>query len=507
MSSDDENPLIILKKQLVRSCFQKGLLLKPDALHSLTTSAQIGQLLSLVSSQDATQELLDDTIIGLTGGSGQIDTTERTISETGSVEVVYSFSKDSKKREVKDFVAYFNSRHATLSKLLRARPELQSSVSIGRLRGKAERDAVSIIGMVLEKKETKNHNILLTLEDPTGKTLVLVSKSDSDLLEMAKDLVLDEVIGITGTMGKSMVYTNSIIWPDVPLTKELKKAPEESYAIFLSDIHVGSNNFLKEPFERFIRWLNGEIGNEEQKRIVSKIRYVFIVGDMVDGVGIFPGQQEELVIEDITQQYEEFSRYVKRFPQHLSVIICPGNHDAIRLAEPQPPLYEDISKSLYDLENVTMVSNPSMINIGKATGFPGIDVLMYHGYSFDYYVAEVDHIRNQGGYDRADLVMKFLLRRRHLAPTHTSTVYVPVSPDPLLITAVPDIFVSGHIHKAAASQYRNVTLLSGSCWQATTAFQNKVGHHPEPGRVPLVNLQTRKVKLLRFMDDEVSDTG
>jgi len=128
---------------------------------------------------------------------------------------------------------------------------------------------------------------------------------------------------------------------------------------------------------------------------------------------------------------------------------------------------------------------------------------MYHGYSFDYYVANIDEIRNNGGYDRADLIMKFLLKRRHLAPTYGSTLYVPEAEfDPLVISQVPDIFVTGHIHKSALKNYRNISLVCGSCWQSKTSFQEKVGHHPEPCRVPLIHLKSRKMRILKFTKDD-----
>jgi DNA polymerase II small subunit len=140
-----------------------------------------------------------------------------------------------------------------------------------------------------------------------------------------------------------------------------------------------------------------------------------------------------------------------------------------------------------------------MINISSTAGFEGLDVMMYHGYSFDYYVAEVDSLRSKGGYDRADLIMKFLLKRRHLAPSHLSSQYIPdTKKDPLVIEKVPDILISGHIHKTATANYRNTTLICGSCWQGKTLFQEKVGHNPEPSRVPVINLQTREVKILKF---------
>ena len=140
-----------------------------------------------------------------------------------------------------------------------------------------------------------------------------------------------------------------------------------------------------------------------------------------------------------------------------------------------------------------------MVNIHSSKDFPGFNILLYHGYSFDYFVAHVDSLRNNGGYDRADLIMKFLLQRRHLAPTHTSNLYIPdMKKDPLVIDPIPDFFVSGHIHKSVTSNHRNVTMICSSCWQSKTAFQEKMGHNPEPSRVPIVNLQTRGVKILKF---------
>jgi len=95
--------------------------------------------------------------------------------------------------------------------------------------------------------------------------------------------------------------------------------------------------------------------------------------------------------------------------------------------------------------------------------------------------------------------MRFWLKRRHLAPTHTSTLYIPeTEKDPLVIDKIPDFVVTGHIHKAMIANYRNITLICGSCWQEKTSFEEKMGLHPEPAKVPLINLQTREVKILNF---------
>ncbi len=415
------------------------------------------------------------------------------------VNVISSFEEDPQKRNVQDFVSYFNKRYHAIKGLLEQRQELQNITSIGRLVNKRDKNNISIIGLVSSKSLTSNQNLVLTLEDPSGSIKVIVSKNKPEVFNIAKSLVNDEVIGIVGANGDNVVFANNVLLPDVPVSKELKKCNDETYAIFLSDVHVGSKQFLEEEFQKFLNWIKGEVGSEAQQEVARKVKYIFIVGDLVDGVGIYPNQDTELDIKDIYQQYKAFTEYIKQIPSDKKIIICPGNHDSQRLAEPQPKLDAKYLGELADLPNVTHLSNPSYVNIHQSENFPGFDVLLYHGYSFDYYISNIDYIREAGGYDRADLIMKFLLQRRHLSPSHTATLYIPDrEKDPLVIDKVPDFFITGHIHKSSAAMYRNVTLISGSCWQSKTSFQEKVGHNPEPARVPLVNLNTRQVKILRF---------
>jgi len=414
--------------------------------------------------------------------------------------IVYSYDTTPQKYVVKDFANVFKYRYKFLESILRNKPKLKGITTIQRVLQKRERDKVSIIGLVNDIAETKNGNLLITLEDITGTIKVLINKNNPDLLEESKSLIFDEVIGITGSNGDKIIFADDVIWPDTPTTKEIKKSPNEEYAIFLSDIHVGSKYFLEDSFNKLIKWINGEVGNENQKDIANKIKYIFIAGDVVDGIGIYKDQDQELSIKSIYGQYDAFADLINKISKEKNIFICPGNHDMVHLAEPQPAFYKKYAQKLYNMDNVELVSNPSMINIGKTDNFEGTDVLMYHGYSFDFYVANVDSIRNNGGYERADLIMKFLLKRRHLAPAFKSTPYLPFDKDdPLLIKKIPDIMITGHIHYSSIANYNGITLMSGSCWQGKTKFQEKLGHNPQPGRVPVINLKTRKIKVMKFV--------
>lgn len=98
--------------------------------------------------------------------------------------------------------------------------------------------------------------------------------------------------------------------------------------------------------------------------------------------------------------------------------------------------------------------------------------------------------------------MKFLLQKRHLAPTHGSNMYIPDEEDPLIIKEIPDIFVSGHIHQTTVSNYRNVSMINSSCWVVQSEDNAKRGIVPNPCRIPIINLKTREVRIMNFLDED-----
>ncbi|MFH1669948.1 MAG: DNA-directed DNA polymerase II small subunit [Candidatus Woesearchaeota archaeon] len=493
------------KREIVSSLMGKGVLIDRDMLTKIDEIHDLDAFRSVLLQHPSTSEI---DFLGLLQKYQELKLKKDNVStpaETiipGTVRVISSYEEEPKKRDVQDFVSHFTARYEAIRPILQNRKELQSLTSINRLRQKQAREKVAIIAIVSDKQVTKTGKIALTVEDPTGEIKVIITEK-SESFELSKELVLDEIIGITGTCAGDVIFASSIIIPDIPIYKELKKSPDEAYAVFISDLHIGSKVFLRDSFEKFISWIRGEQGSEAQQAVAKKVKYLIIGGDVVEGVGIYPNQENDLDILDIYKQYDEFARYMRMLPNHLQLIICPGNHDAMRIAEPQPALYKDFAKSVWELPNVHMVSSPSYVNIHSSDSFPGFDLLIYHGFSFIYYADAVESIRSQGGQQRVDLIMKFLLQRRHLAPSHKSTLYLPdTKKDHLVIDKIPDFFVSGHIHRVSASNYRNVTMLNCSGWLEKTEYQEKVGLKPQPGRVLLANLQTRKVKILKFFDGE-----
>ncbi|MBU0959551.1 MAG: metallophosphoesterase, partial [Nanoarchaeota archaeon] len=397
-----------------------------------------------------------------------------------------------KKFGVDNFVDGFRGRLKDMKGVLQLRPELEGLVSLDKISG--SRQGISIIGMVSDKKITKNKNILFEVEDLTGKIKVLVNQNKEELYAKAEEVALDSVVGFKCSGNKEILFANDIIFPDCFLF-DRKKSPEEECVAFIGDIHYGSKNFMAKEFLRFIDYLNGKLpGSEEAK----KIKYLFIVGDLVTGIGNYPNQERDLQITDLEDQFTGIAGLLGKIRKDIKIIISPGNHEGVRLIEPQPLYDEKYAWALYDMENVILTENPVSINIGAKKSFSGFDVLVYHGFSFPFYANNVARLMKSRAMNCPEEIMKYLLKHRHLAPTHGSVQYFPGERDVHFIKDVPDIFVSGHTHKSAITHHNNILVISVSSWETLTPYQEKFGNEPDHCKVPLLNLKTRTVKVLDF---------
>ena len=203
-------------------------------------------------------------------------------------------------------------------------------------------------------------------------------------------------------------------------------------------------------------------------------------------------------IKDIEEQFLGFSELLNKIRKDIKIIISPGNHDGVRLMEPQPMLKEKYAWALYNLDNVVMTGNPACVNLGARRDFSGFDVLTYHGFSFPFFANTIPSLIVEDALNAPDKIMTYLLKNRHLAPTHTSTQYFPHKEDPLIIKKIPDIFVSGHTHKSSIAYYNNILMISIASWESITEYQEKMGNKPDFCKVPMFNLKTRAVKILDF---------
>ncbi len=389
-----------------------------------------------------------------------------------------------------DFVTYFQDRYRKIAKMLRQHRELANPVQVERIRpGQAE---VQMIGMVVEVQTTKNGHKLLELEDETGSVKALVRADERQLMAMADSVVRDEVIGIVGQAGNKgdILFLESIIRPDIPRPDHTRArgADVPLMAAFLSDIHVGSDTFLSENWEKMLKWLNGHAGSKRERDAAGRVKYLVIPGDLVDGVGIYPGQNEELTIGDIYDQYAAFGDWMKSVPDWIDIIVQPGNHDASRPAEPQPAFTQEVTEK-FGHHETRFLANPATFSMH------GVKTLGYHGSSLIDFATSVTNLE----YEKPLPAMKQMLQSRHLAPLYGErTPVAPEHHDYLVIDDVPDLFITGHVHVPGIDSYRGVTMVNCGTWQSQTGYQKMLNFTPDPARMPLVDLQTLRGTLVDF---------
>lgn len=391
-----------------------------------------------------------------------------------------------------NFVKLFNHRLEALSKILRERPELANAESLQALREKSDGDSVTVIAMVTDKKRAATGSTLIELEDGTGRALAIVYyKSNETLLKKSEDVVMDEVIGVVGTVRSGdlpRIFVRDILWPEIPVKQNKRFADAPLVAALISDLHVGSAQFLEESFKKFLKWLKEGGSSEREMGLAGRVKYVVVAGDIVDGIGVYPEQDEELLIPDIYRQYEAAAKLLSELPDYISVVIAPGNHDAVRQAEPQPAIMSDIAEPLYE-RGFTMVGNPAAISI------EGVHFLVYHGRSFDDLVMAVPGMSRE----KPTKMMEKLLQKRHLSPIYGGKVAIsPEERDWMVIGDVPDIFHCGHVHIYESNRYRDILLVNSGTFQARTIYMQKLGVNPTPGYVPLVDLRTHKLEVVNF---------
>lgn len=394
--------------------------------------------------------------------------------------------------KLNDFVSVFRDRYERLSRILRKRVDLRDAVPISSLKNFESRESVKVIGMVLEKRETSGGHVVLEIEDLNGRASAWVFKGRRELMRKAAEVVVDEIVGVAGNVRSGdrapRLFVKDIIWPDLPITREISRAEEPACAALISDLHIGSEMFLEDVFMKFVDWLRGETGNARQQELASRVKYLVVAGDIVDGVGVYPQQEEELLINDIIKQYDAAAKLLAQVPEHITIIIAPGNHDAVRPSEPQPAIPKDIAGGLHDLNSV-MVGNPAWVSLH------GVNFLIYHGRSFDDLIATMPGLNRQ----KSTPSMIKLLQKRHLAPVYGGrTAISPEQQDYLVIEKIPDVFHCGHMHVYGYERYRNVEVVNSGTFQETTIFMRRLGVKPTPGIVPVLDLQTRKVRVIHF---------
>lgn len=396
--------------------------------------------------------------------------------------------KDLSQGSVDDFLSLFLDKYNSIFDILKKRENLKPT-TIEDAKKESKNTEVDIIGMVFDKRLTKNGNLLLTVDDPTGRVNIVVMENQTFEVD-PKEILFDNVVGFKcSVLSKDIFIAKEIMFADIPYDRIQSTTNSDNYVVILGDTHVGSKLFREDEFKNFIDWINGIDVSQEEQETIKKIKYVIIAGDLVDGIGIYPKQYDELAITDIFEQYRVFEDYVLKIPENIEVFLIPGNHDAVRVSDPQPAVPEKYLPNCYKRKNIHLLGSPSWIEL------EGLLFLMYHGVSLHGIFGKIKDLKM----DKPDLAQKELLVRRDLMPQFgEKQTFIPIEKNFMTIREVPSVFVCGHIHHHSYSKYKNCHLISTSCWQSITAFQQEMGHTPTVSKAIIFNLKDQKIFIKDF---------
>ena len=431
---------------------------------------------------------------------------------------------------IEDFLALFRDRFERIKKIYMARIDTQNAVSpsIAKIRKSPTRrsgpmdgdgsrrsrpPSQVVLGIIRYKSISKAQNIIIDIEEyqpqsssidnrdssiGTNESIICIIPSKlsglkgQHLSEKANSLLLDEIVCVSGYVDNDgRMIADDVMFPDIPTARQLGRAKRDIYAAFISDLHCGSQEFLEDELDQFIAWLNGKDVDDADKYMSENTKYLFIAGDMVDGISVYPGQRYHLEISSLYDQYALIASKLKNLPKRVKVFCIPGNHDAARQALPKPPILRTFAEPLYELDNVTMLGDPSQVVID------GVNVLLTHGDSLDDLVTMIPG----ASYTKPALPMKELLKKRHLAPFYGGkTELAPLHRDWMVIDTPPDVVHFGHAHHNAVDNYRGVQIINSGTFQSQTDFMRKQGIIPTPGIVTFLDLKTGTPELKFFYD-------
>ncbi len=403
--------------------------------------------------------------------------------DVGGVHIIKSPTNLGVKGNSEEFIELMRRRFQFLKSLLVKKSGVDP-IPISNLLNSTSRngDRVLVVGMILEKRVLRDFSIRMVVDDESG-SIPVIFKKGSRYWDKADKVPVDSVIAIKGTFINGRLYADSFRIPD--LNGELVEPGSASgKVVLISDIHMGSRYFNDQAFERFVRWLNSEYAKD--------VKFLVICGDLVDGIGVYPNQEEELKIVDVYKQFQLASSFLERIPKDVRVIYIPGNHEPVRQAEPQPVVPEEYLNHLLEVRpDLIALPNPAMIDIS------GVRILLYHGRSLN---AIFKHIPGLQPIRPETVVeaMKWILRLRHLAPIYGEHPIAPESEDWLLIDQVPHILHVGHIHVYGVGEYNGVKIVNSGTFENETPYIKSLGIEVTVGKAPILDLKSLEVEVRDF---------
>ena len=311
-------------------------------------------------------------------------------------------SRYKEKFSVQDMVSFVNKRYVEIKKILSKRMDLINLISINKISDKTKK--FSIIAITREINRNQNH---LTVEDNTGRIELKLSEKTK---ENIKNIYEDEVIGLICEKENGSVLVTNIVFPDIPLRREINRTEKEINCLFISDLHLGQANptLEKKLIEHLIK-------------LDDKNLFIFLLGDI--------SSDEELT-----------NKFISKLPPKAKKLLILGEMD---------------KRGTY--ENVEILEDPSWIKMGN------VIIFLSHGNFLDGYLKETE--------TNIDETITNMLRKRNFNPKFEFTKKI-FEEDPYFIDVIPDIIAMGHFQKPTTRNYKGTTIITNGGFLGQPIFWN-----------------------------------
>ena len=165
-----------------------------------------------------------------------------------SIEIIKNYESEISESKPPNWVNYFNDRFNRLKAILMSK-DRSGLLSLSNIKNMPQSSDVKSIVMVssVSISPVKKYTIM-DVEDNTGSYKAIITNSNQEILE-------DQVVMITGRKYNDAIFVKDIIFPEIQMKEKVKQEIDDSFILFLSDIHVGSKLFVNDAFERFIKWM------------------------------------------------------------------------------------------------------------------------------------------------------------------------------------------------------------------------------------------------------------
>ncbi|MHA2238786.1 MAG: metallophosphoesterase [Candidatus Hodarchaeales archaeon] len=497
------------KKRIIEMCLQFNFNLAPDALdHLVVLSPSEKQMVNflknistnkpVITLQKIQSEFEAVTAKKIDSESKIRDFKKKTVPEKRKFKVEISIERDipfklPQEPNIKAFREIFIQRYHQLSQMILK--NISPEISIFRRNLHKDRIPPSrngiLIGMVQDTGVLHTNRFVIFLEDPiTGKTTKCVIVQEPPSFPEYRNIIRDTVIGIIGVLPKNFIegeikafWGRDIIRPSF---KNHHFEPKDIYSrvLCISDIHYGSKNFAGNLFSKLIEYLNGRIQINENSLNPESIDTIIILGNLIEGVKHSRNDVQHDIIESFDNQYQLLSEALRKIPNRIKIIVIPGEKDASQMVIPQPAIDKKVAKSLYSLPNVQNHGNPLRLTIN------GMKFLIYGGHGYKQIFQDRLKLKSN------DLIkgIEDLLEYRHLYPEYGSFISLaPYSKDYLVIDDIPDIVVTGHLHKANHGIYKGIRIVNCGTFVRTGKENEDLS---SLGVFPIIETGTGEIEML-----------